>query len=223
MNVQTSAPKIQQPTQFEFNAQNRALADRIISQYPEDWKQSALLPLLDLAQRQHNNWLPRVAMDYVADLLQVPRIRAYEVATFYTMFHLAPVGRYLLQVCTTTPCWLCGSDEVLQAIKDKTGVCSTETSDDNLFSVVEVECLGACVNAPVVQINDDYYEDLNYARTITLIDALRCGKELPIGSQTGRPGSQALSGATTLYSKNDNNVHLKTPSLVGNQSRYKGK
>ena len=108
------------------------------------------MPLLDLAQRQHDNWLPRAAMDYVADFLEVPRIRAYEVATFYTMFNKKPVGKWLLQVCTTTPCWLCGSNDVLRAIKDKIGTTPGHDSEDGQFTVVEVECLGACVNAPML-------------------------------------------------------------------------
>jgi len=192
---------VAQPETFAFTEENRALADRIIARYPEGKQQSALLPLLDLAQRQHGNWLPRAAMDHVADLLEIPRIRAYEVATFYTMFNTAPVGRHLVQVCTTTPCWLCGSDDVLRAIKDATGAGSGESSDDGDFTVVEVECLGACVNAPMVQVNDDYYEDLDYDRARALIEALKRGETPRIGSQIGRRGSEALAGATTMLDR----------------------
>ena len=198
MSFGAPAPEAQQPADFAFNAENLARAKAIIAKYPDGRQQSALLPLLDLAQRQHDNWLPRAAMDYVADLLEIPPIRAYEVASFYTMFNKAPVGRHLIQVCTTTPCWLCGSADVVKAIRDKTGLAPGESSPDGAFTVVEVECLGACVNAPMVQINDDYYEDLDYQRMGQLIDALGRGETPEAGSQIGRKGSQALSGPTTL-------------------------
>ena len=187
-----------QPDSFEFTPDNKKRAETIIARYPAGREHSAVIPLLDLAQRQHDNWLPRAAMDYVADLLGVPRIRAYEVASFYTMFNKAPVGRHLIQVCTTTPCWLCGSGDILRAIKEKTGLKPGEHDKDGMFSVVEVECLGACVNAPMVQINDDYFEDLDHDRMAAVIDALRRGEAPPIGSQTGRRGSQAQNGPTTL-------------------------
>ncbi|MEE8272348.1 MAG: NADH-quinone oxidoreductase subunit NuoE [Alphaproteobacteria bacterium] len=196
MSFGTPAPDGQQPDRFEFTPENLERATAIIAKYPDGRQQSAVIPLLDIAQRQHDNWLPRAAMDHVADLLQMPRIRAYEVASFYTMFNVAPVGRLLVQVCTTTPCWLCGSDDVLRAIKHRTGLGPGESSDD--VTVVEVECLGACVNAPMVQINDDYYEDLDYDRTCVVIDALRQGVKPDIGSQTGRPGGQAQAGPTSL-------------------------
>ena len=198
MSFGAPAPDSQQPASFEFTSENLNRAKAIIGKYPDGRQQSALLPLLDLAQRQHDNWLPRAAMDYVADLLEVPPIRAYEVASFYTMFNKAPVGRHFIQVCTTTPCWLCGSNDLLKAIKDKTGAGVGETSADGTVTVVEVECLGACVNAPMVQINDDYYEDLDYQRMGELIDTLAKGETPKIGSQIGRKGSQALSGPTTL-------------------------
>ena len=198
MSFGAPAPDSQQPDGFEFTPENLDRARAVIAKYPEGRQQSALLPLLDLAQRQHENWLPRAAMDYVATLLEIPPIRAYEVASFYTMFNKAPVGRHLIQVCTTSPCWLCGSNDVLKAIKDKTGLSPGETSADGAFTVVEVECLGACVNAPMVQINDDYFEDLDYRCMTRLIDALGKGEIPKIGSQIGRKGSQALSGPTTL-------------------------
>ena len=198
MSFGAPAPESAQPASFEFNPENLDRAKAIIGKYPDGRQQSALLPLLDLAQRQHDNWLPRAAMDYVADLLEIPPIRAYEVASFYTMFNKAPVGRHFIQVCTTTPCWLCGSNDVLKAIKDKTGAGPGDTSADGTVTVVEVECLGACVNAPMVQINDDYYEDLDYQRMGQLLDALAKGEEPKIGSQIGRKGSQALSGPTSL-------------------------
>lgn len=198
MSFGDAAPDALQPASFEFTPENVERARKIIAKYPPGRQQSALLPLLDLAQRQHDNWLPRAAMDYVADFLEIPRIRAYEVATFYTMFNKAPVGKWHLQVCTTTPCWLCGSDDVLRAIKDRTGTTPGHASEDGQFSVVEVECLGACVNAPMLQVNDDYYEDLNYDRTCELLDALKNGTPPPKGSVIGRRGSEALAGATTM-------------------------
>jgi len=198
MSSGAPAPANLQPATFEFTPANLERAKKIIAKYPEGRQQSAVIPLLDLAQRQHDNWVPRAAMDYIADLLEVPRIRVYEVASFYTMFNKAPVGKYLLQVCTTTPCWLCNSDAVLKAIEDRTGARPGQTSEDGLFTVMEVECLGACVNAPMMQVNDDFFEDLDYERTCALIDALREGRPVTVGSQTGRHGSQAQAGPTSL-------------------------
>ena len=198
MTANAVAPDDLQPASFEFTTENLERARIIIGRYPDGRQQSAVIPLLDIAQRQYQNWLPRAAMDYVADLLEMPRIKVYEVATFYTMFNLSPVGKHFLQVCTTTPCWLCGSDDVLRAIKDKTGASPGHTSEDGEFTVIEVECLGACCNAPMVQVNDDYYEDLDYELTCRLIDGLRRGEAPKVGSMTGRRGSQAIGGPTTL-------------------------
>ena len=198
MTANAVAPDELQPASFAFTQENLDRSRVIIGRYPEGRQQSAVIPLLDLAQRQHRNWLPRAAMDYVADLLEMPRIKVYEVATFYTMFNLSPVGKHFLQVCTTTPCWLCGSDDVLRAIKDKTGATPGHTSEDGEFTVIEVECLGACCNAPMVQVNDDYYEDLDYELTSRLIDGLRRGEAPSPGSMTGRRGSQAIGGPTSL-------------------------
>ena len=198
MSFGTPAPDELQPTEFVFTTENLERAQTIIGRYPPGKQQSAMIPLLDLAQRQHDNWLPRVAMDYVADLLEVPRIRAYEVASFYTMFNKAPVGKHFLQVCTTTPCWLSGSGDVLRAIKDRAGATPGHNSPDGEFTCVEVECLGACVNAPMMQVNDDYFEDLDYDRTCALIDALKAGKAPPAGSLTGRHGAEAQAGSTSL-------------------------
>jgi NADH-quinone oxidoreductase subunit E len=198
MSFGSPAPEEQQPAGFDFTPENLERAKAIIARYPAGRQQSAVIPLLDLAQRQHGNWLPRAAMDYVADLLMMPRIRAYEVASFYTMFNKAPVGRHFVQVCTTTPCWLCGSADVLRAVADATGLSPGHSSADGLFTVVEVECLGACVNAPMVQINDDFYEDLDYDRTRAILDALARGERPPPGSQTGRRGAQAQAGPTSL-------------------------
>ncbi len=185
-----------QPASFAFTPENRARVETILQRYPADRQDSAVLPLLDLAQRQHDNWLPRAAMDHVAEILDMPKIRVYEVASFYTMLNKAPVAKHFVQICRTTPCWLCGSDEVERAVRETTGAAPGETVGD--FTVVEVECLGACVNAPMVQINDDYYEDLDYHRTVQVLEALKRGETPAIGSQTGRHGSEPAGGATTL-------------------------
>jgi len=197
VNTSAGSP-VEQPATFEFTPENLQRARAHIAKYPPGRQQSAVLPLFDLAQRQIGGWLPRAAMDYVADMLEMPRIRAYEVATFYTMFNLQPVGRYLLQACTTTPCWLRGSDAVVRACEKKLGIGIGATTQDGLFSLVEVECLGACVNAPILQVNDDFYEDLDGPSTEALIDALRNGAPPPPGSVIGRRGSAPISGKTTL-------------------------
>jgi NADH-quinone oxidoreductase E subunit len=187
-----------EPAEFAFTEENMAYARRIIAKYPEGRQASALMPLLDLAQRQNANWLHRAAMDYVADLLGMPRMRVYEVATFYTMYNLKPVGRHFVQVCTTTPCMLRGADEVLHACERKLGIQAGETTPDGQFTVIEVECLGACVNAPMMQINDDFYEDLDAEGTERVLDALARGETVPPGSVKGRHGSCPEGGPTTL-------------------------
>jgi NADH-quinone oxidoreductase subunit E len=194
----TEGPPVQQPDTFEFTPENVERARAHIAKYPPGREASAVLPLLDLAQRQMGGWVPRAAMDYVAGLLGMAPIRVYEVATFYTMFNLRPVGRYLLQVCTTTPCWLRGSDAVVAACEKKLGIGIGGKTEDGLFSMIEVECLGACVNAPILQVNDDFYEDLDGPATEALIDALRAGSPPPPGSVIGRHGSAPVGGKTTL-------------------------
>jgi len=174
---------------FSFTPDSMAKVKELIANYPPGRQASAVIGVLDLAQRQHG-WLPRAAMDEVARLLDMAPMRVYEVATFYTMFHLKPKGRYLLQVCTTTPCWLRGSDEVMKACQ--------EAADGTIFSVQEVECLGACVNAPVVQINDDFYEDLDAASTRRVLDAFRRGEVPRPGPQIDRQTSAPVGGPTTL-------------------------
>ncbi len=191
----------EQPKEFAFTAANLKKAKAIIAKYPDGRQQSAVMPLLDLAQRQSGNWLPRVAMDYVADMLAMPRIKAYEVATFYSMYNLKPVGKHFVQVCTTTPCWLVGSAGIIDACKKQLGIGLGETTPDGEFTLIEVECLGACVNAPMAQINDDYYEDLTPENTVALLQALADGKPVKTGSQTGRRGSQAKSGPTSLHAQ----------------------
>ena len=183
---------------FEFSPENLARANAHMAKYPENRQASAVLPLLDLAQRQNGGWVSREAMAYIAGLLDMAEIRIYEVATFYTMLNLNPVGKYLVQLCRTTPCWLCGSDDLRNACKDELGIGVGDNTDDGMFTLVEVECLGACVNAPMVQINDDFYEDLSARRLKEIIAMLRRGEQPPTGSQTGRQTSAPATGATTL-------------------------
>ena len=198
-----------QPDTFAFNAKYKEKVEAAINLYPQGRQQSAVMPLLDLAQRQvaeegakanppYGGWIPRAAMDHIADVLGMAPIKVYEVATFYSMYNLAPVGKYLVQLCTTTPCWLCGSDDIVKTCKDKLGIGLNETTDDGKFTIMEVECLGACVNAPMVQINDDYFEDLTSETMSEIIDLLAEDMKPKTGSQSGRKGSMALSGPTTL-------------------------
>ena len=194
----TGGPPLAQPESFEFTPENHERAQAHIAKYPPGRQASAVLPLLDLAQRQMGGWVPRAAMDYVAGLLGMAPIRVYEVATFYTMFNLRPVGKYLLQACTTTPCWLRGSDDVVAACEKKLGIHMGGTTEDGLFTLVEVECLGGCVNAPILQINDDFYEDLDGPATEALLDAFRAGSPPTPGSVIGRHGSAPIKGKTTL-------------------------
>ena len=193
------APTDQPPDSFAFTPDNLEAAKQLIAKYPPRRQASAVMPLLDLAQRQQQNWLPRAAMDMVAEMLEMPRIRVYEVATFYTMFNLAPVGAHFVQVCTTTPCWLRGSDDVVGACKSKLGIDFGETTADGKFTLIEVECLGACVNAPMMQINDDYYEDLTAASTLAVLEALARGEKPKVGPQNGRYASEPSGGPTTLH------------------------
>ena len=187
-----------QPDSFAFTRENEAEIKRIVAKYPKGRQASAVMPLLDLAQRQHDNWIPMKAIELIAKMLDMAEIRVLEVATFYTMFNLKPVGKYFLQACTTTPCWLRGSDNMMRCIKDRYGISSGETSECGRFTLLEVECLGACVNAPILQVNDDFYEDLDYASTGALLDSLEADEPLLVGSVTGRSGSESASGATSL-------------------------
>ena len=193
------------PQSFAFDAENEAEIERILAKYPPGKQASAVLPLLYLVQdqmrREHGSaWVPRVAMDVVAARLSMPPIRVYEVATFYLMFNTTPVGRYHLQVCTTTPCWLRGSDDVVAACRKVTGIKGWhETSADGLFTMTEVECVGACVNAPVLQIDNNFYEDLDGPLTERLLESLKRGEAPPPpGSMIGRQTSAPEGGPTTL-------------------------
>ncbi len=208
-----------QPESFEFTKPNQKTVQKLIARYPAGRQQSAVMPLLDLAQRQvaadgakasppYGGWIPRAAMDHIAGILGMPPIKVYEVASFYSMYNMAPVGQYLIQICGTSPCWLCGSDIITKACKDKLDIGMNETTADGKFTLMEVECLGACVNAPMVQINDDYYEDLTAETMSEIIDYLAQDMKPKIGSQKGRKASMALSGPTTLEE------HAKKAGLV---------
>lgn len=182
---------------FAFDAKNMEEAKKIISKYPPQYKKAAMIPLLHLAQKQHG-WTPISVMNYVAKLLEVAPMRVYEVATFYTMFNRNPVGKYFLQVCTTTPCELCGASKIVQTIEKHLGIKVGQTTEDKLFTLVEVECAGACVNAPVISVNDDYFEDLTPESTVKLLDGLKAGKPVTRGPANGRKNCEPLGGQTTL-------------------------
>lgn len=186
------------PETFAFSPDNRARAERIVARYPAGRQASAVLALLDLAQRQSGGWLPRAAIEHVGAALGMAPIRLYEIATFYEMFNLEPVGEHMVRVCTTTPCLLRGAGEVLRACEAELGVAVGETTTDGRFTLRESECLGACVNAPVVWIDDDYYEDLDPDLAASLLRRIRDGHPAQPGSQTGRRASAPASGPTAL-------------------------
>ncbi|XP_025115064.1 NADH dehydrogenase [ubiquinone] flavoprotein 2, mitochondrial-like [Pomacea canaliculata] len=200
--VHRDTPENNPSTPFEFTPKNLERCETIIENYPEGHQSAAVIPLLDLAQRQHG-WLPISAMHKVADMLNMPRMRVYEVATFYTMFNREPVGKYFVQICTTTPCMLggVGSDVILEAIEKELEIHPGHTTKDGLFTLAEVECLGACVNAPMVQINDDYYEDLTVEDITRILKELKEGKRPKPGPQSGqnhRFSSEPKEGLTSL-------------------------
>ncbi|RKP26467.1 thioredoxin-like [2Fe-2S] ferredoxin-domain-containing protein [Syncephalis pseudoplumigaleata] len=182
---------------FAFSTENLKTVDRIIAKYPPQYKKAAIIPLLHLGQRQLG-WTSISVMNEVARIVDVPPMRVYEVATFYTMFNRKPVGKYFLQVCTTTPCELCGSTRILDTIRKHLGIEVGETTKDGKFTLVEVECAGACVNAPVMAVNDDYYEDLTSDSTVKLLDALKRGEVPPAGPQSSRKNCEPIDGLTTL-------------------------
>ena len=189
--------------QFKFTPENEKLAKWQIAKYPEGRQRSAVMALLDIAQRQvgeetkTQGWLPVPVIEYVANYLDMPYMRAYEVVTFYTMYNRAPVGRFHVQVCGTTPCMLRGSDDVIAACKNK-GMAKGKTTPDGLFTLTEIECIGNCANAPVVQINDDNYEDLDYDSMSRILEELAEGKTVPAGSQIGRKTSEPEGGPVVL-------------------------
>jgi NADH-quinone oxidoreductase subunit E len=183
---------------FEFTADNVEKANAFIARYPEGRQRSAVMPLLDLAQRQNGGWLPDGAVEAIAGILGMAPIRVLEVATFYSMYKLQPVGKHRINVCTTTPCWLRGSDDVVHACKKSLGIEIGETTADGEFTLAEVECAGACVNAPVVEIGDEYYEDVDAESMIRIIEALKRGEKPASGSQTGRQTSAPEGGPLVL-------------------------
>jgi len=185
-----------QPESFEFTSENKAWAETEVAKYPPGRQASAIIALLWRAQEQNDNWLPRTAIEKIADMLDMPKIRALEVATFYTMFNLEPVGKHYVQLCGTTPCMLAGADEIRKVCKKKIGDEGCVSADGE-FSWIEVECLGACCNAPMVQINDDYYEDLTPENFAKLLDDLKAGRPVKTGSQVGRVSSEPAGGELT--------------------------
>ena len=200
MSVRRLAPPELQPKGFAFNAENAAWAKQQIAKYPEGRQQSAIIPLLWRAQAQAGGWLPEAAIRHVAELLGMAHIRGLEVATFYTMFNLSPVGKVHVQLCGTTPCRLRGADDLEKVCRKRIGD-QNEISKDGKFSWVEVECLGACVNAPMVQIGSDYYEDLTAESFGRILDKFAAGKTPKPGPQVDRQLSEPIGGATTLTDK----------------------
>ena len=178
-----------QPETFEFTKENLELANGILKKYPEEKKKSAVMPLLYLAQNQNDNWIPLAALKYIGKFLSMPYVSVYEVATFYTMYNLAPVGKYFVQVCTTSPCLLRGANEIVKVCQDKISENKDTISKNGLCSWTEVECLGACVNAPMIQINNDYYEDLDKSSMEKIVNSLTENKPLKPGSYRGRKSS----------------------------------
>ena len=181
---------VNQPESFSFSKEDIALINNTIQNYPESRKQSAVVPSLYIAQKRAGGWLPEQAILKVAEMLDMPKMRVLEIASFYSMFNLKPTGDHFIQVCGTTPCWLRGSDKIKKACQDLVGN-EGEVSKDNI-SWLEVECLGACVNAPAAQINEDYYEDLNYENMSLLINNIKKKKDIKVGSQTGRVSSEPI-------------------------------
>ena len=179
-----------QPKSFVFNNNNLVKAKEILKMYPKNYKESSIMPLLSIAQNQNNGWLPKKAIEYISDFLEIPEIKVLEIATFYSMYNLSPVGKFHIEVCTTSPCMLRGSDEILSFCEKKLAIQVGDISKDKMFSLSRVECLGACVNAPIVKINENYYEDLDLNSTDKLINNLSSNKKIKIGSQSGRKGSE---------------------------------
>lgn len=233
--VSGQLPREHQPESFRFSAANARKAKEIIARYPSARARSAIMPLLYLAQDQiaqtgpygpypnGGGWIPVAAMDEIARLVDQPPIKVYEVATFYTMYNLAPVGKYHIQVCGTTPCMLCGSEDILAICRETLGIGLGETTDDGLFSLIEVECLGACCNAPMVQINEAYYEDLTPNKMREIIGALKKGDAVPIGSQVGRTASEPVNGLTSLTELVPPKRTTKKPSSVKKATSSKKK
>ena len=191
-------PAKEQPENFEFNSSSLDAAKTIVAKYPKGKQQSAVMALLYIAQRQNNNWIPLAAMKYIAKFLDMPYIKVYEVATFYTMYNLSPVGKYFVQVCTTTPCMIRGAYKIVDICKKKISEKENILSENGNCSWTEVECLGACINAPMMQINNDYYEDLDINQSEKIIDEVLMGKKPKPGSYRGRINSEPENNRKTL-------------------------
>jgi NADH-quinone oxidoreductase E subunit len=191
-------PAKEQPDNFEFTSASLEAAKTIVAKYPKDKQQSAVMALLYITQKQNNNWIPLAAMKCIGKFLDMPYIKVYEVATFYTMYNLAPVGKHLIQVCTTTPCMIRGAYKLVEACKEKISENENELSKNASCSWMEVECLGACVNAPMMQINDDYYEDLNKEKTLKIFDKILKGETPEPGSYRGRINNEPENNRKTL-------------------------
>ena len=196
-------PSNNQQEVCEVNSSSLEEANKIVSKYPKGKQQSAVMALLYIAQKQNDNWIPLAAMKYIGKFLDMPYIKVYEVATFYTMYNLAPVGKHFIQVCTTTPCMIRGAKKLVEACKEKISENESELSSDKSCSWMEVECLGACVNAPMMQINDDYFEDLDKEKTLKILDKILSGEKPTPGSYRGRINNEPEKGRKTLMeSKN---------------------
>ena len=191
-------PSKNQPEHFEFNSSSLNAANTIVSKYPKGKQQSAVMALLYIAQRQNDNWIPLAAMKYIGKFLNMPYIKVYEVATFYSMYNLSPVGNFFIQVCTTTPCMIRGANHLVEACKEKISENELELSKNKSCSWMEVECLGACVNAPMMQINDDYFEDLNKEKTLKILDKILNGEVPKPGSYRGRVNNEPENNRKTL-------------------------
>jgi NADH-quinone oxidoreductase E subunit len=191
-------PSKEQPEIFEFNPASMEAAKVIINRYPKNKQQSAVMALLYIAQKQNENWIPLAAMKFIGKYLDMPYIKVYEVATFYTMYNLAPVGKHFIQVCTTTPCMIRGAYKLVEACKEKISENENELSKDLSCSWMEVECLGACVNAPMMQINDGYYEDLDKEKTLKILDKILSGETPEPGSYRGRVNNEPENNRKTL-------------------------
>ncbi|GAA5993514.1 hypothetical protein JCM11641_006367 [Rhodosporidiobolus odoratus] len=198
--VHRNSPHNNPSIPFALSAENQKVAKTIIAKYPPQYKKAAVIPLLEVAQKQNKGWTSISVMNHVAELLEMPPMRVYEVASFYTMFNREPVGEHFIQICTTTPCMLggCGSDKIVEAITSHLGVGLGETTKDNKFTLLEVECLGACSNAPMVQINDQFYEDLTPESIVKVLNDLSAGKKAKTGPQTARKGSEPDGPLTAL-------------------------
>ena len=187
-----------QPKEFKFSVENLKKVEQILKRYPEQNKKSAVMPLLYLAQKQNDNWIPLAAMKEIAKILKMPYIKVYEVATFYSMYNLSPVGKYFFQVCTTTPCMLRGAYDLVKVCKNKISEKENVLSEDGNISWMEVECLGACVNAPMMQVNEDYYEDLNDKKLEEIIETIYQNKIPKPGSYSGRINAEPVNNRKNL-------------------------